>query len=152
MTIVRVSILVWPKVPSRVHRLDYKVLPCRQFGERRPLDFLHIVWKIERPNSWFLTIWLVKIDSLSTFGHSMKRALSFLDFNHKFLWFYTCTEESFCTLCARQFWCYENKMVFVCKCFQLNVEIAFKLYTRTSVEGSTQRMIVNIRPTYEPVS
>ena len=27
---------------------------------------------IERPNSWFLGIWLVEINNLSTFGHSLK--------------------------------------------------------------------------------
>jgi hypothetical protein len=38
-TIVWVFILVQPKLPSRVHRLGKKVLPCRHFGERWPLDF-----------------------------------------------------------------------------------------------------------------
>jgi hypothetical protein len=38
-TIVWVFILLQPKLPSRVHRLGKKVLPCRHFGERWPLDF-----------------------------------------------------------------------------------------------------------------
>jgi hypothetical protein len=38
-TIVWVSIHVRPKLPSRVRRLHQEVLPCTNFGERRPLDF-----------------------------------------------------------------------------------------------------------------
>jgi hypothetical protein len=38
MTMVWVSILVQPYLPSRVRRLGQKVLPCRHFGKRQPLD------------------------------------------------------------------------------------------------------------------
>ena len=30
------------------------------------------MWRIERLNSWFLTLWLVEINGLSTFGRSVK--------------------------------------------------------------------------------
>jgi hypothetical protein len=39
LTIVWVSNPARPKLPSRVRRLGQKVPRCRNFGERRPLDF-----------------------------------------------------------------------------------------------------------------
>jgi hypothetical protein len=38
-TIVWVFILVWPKLPSRFRCHGKKVLPCRHYKLRRPLDF-----------------------------------------------------------------------------------------------------------------
>jgi hypothetical protein len=37
------------------------------------LQFYSLVWRVERSNSWFLAIWLVEIDGLSTVGRSVKR-------------------------------------------------------------------------------
>jgi hypothetical protein len=39
LTIVWISIHVQPKLPSRVYCLGQGGLPCRHFGEQRPLDF-----------------------------------------------------------------------------------------------------------------
>jgi hypothetical protein len=70
-TIVWISIHVWPKLPSRVRHLHQKVIILKYDG----LWTLTIVWRVERPNSWFLIIWLVEIDILSTFGHSVEGPL-----------------------------------------------------------------------------
>jgi hypothetical protein len=66
-TIVWVSIPVRPKLPSRVHHLLKKVIILNCDG----LWTLAIVWRVQRPNSWFLAIWLVEIDGLSPFGHTV---------------------------------------------------------------------------------
>jgi hypothetical protein len=70
-TIVWVSIPIRPKLASRVRRCLQKVIILNCDG----LWTLAIVWRVERPNSWFLAIWLVEINGLSTFGHSVKRPL-----------------------------------------------------------------------------
>jgi hypothetical protein len=67
-TIVWVSIHVWPKFPSRVHHLLQKVIILNCDG----LWTLALVWRVERPNSRLLAVWLVEIDGLSTFGYSVK--------------------------------------------------------------------------------
>ena len=55
-TIVWVSIPFRRKLPSRVHRLLQKVSILNCDGLRT----LALVWRVERPNSWFLAIWLME--------------------------------------------------------------------------------------------
>ena len=67
-----VSILVRLKLPSRVRWCLQKV----SFLNRDNLWTLTLVWRIKRPEySWFLAMWLVEIDSFSTFRHAVKRPL-----------------------------------------------------------------------------
>jgi hypothetical protein len=73
LTIVWVLIPIRPKLPLRVDHLLQKVIILNCDG----LWTLAIVWRVERPNSWFLAVWLVEIDGLLTSGHSVKRPLTY---------------------------------------------------------------------------